>query len=263
MDLKIKGRRALITGSSLGIGYAIAETLAREGASVVVNGRRTAPVEAAVARIRAQVPGANVSGVAADVTTEAGAKALFAAVADVDILVNNLGAYERKYFFETTDDDWRRMFEINVLSGVRLSRFYAEKMKSRGWGRVLFISSESGMLIPVEMIHYGASKTMQIAAARGLATELAGSGVTVNSVLPGPTRSDGFSVQFEAEARATSRTVADLESEVIAKGRPSSLTRRIADPQEVANLVAYLAGEGASATTGASMRVDGGIVTSL
>lgn len=263
MDLKIGGQRALVTASSLGIGYSIAETLAKEGAEVIVNGRDTAHVDAAVAGIRASVPGAAVSGVAADASTAAGAAELFARVPEVDILVNNLGAYERKFFFDITDDDWRNIFEINVMSGVRLSRHYAAGMRERGWGRIVFIASESGLLIPVEMIHYGASKTMQIAVARGLATELSGSGVTVNSVLPGPTRSAGFSVQFEAEARATGRTVADLEAEVISKGRPSSLTRRIADPQEVANLVAYLCGEVSSATTGASMRVDGGIVTAL
>jgi NAD(P)-dependent dehydrogenase (short-subunit alcohol dehydrogenase family) len=155
------------------------------------------------------------------------------------------------------------MVEVNVLSGVRLCRLYVPAMRRRGWGRVIFIATESGLLIPVEMMHYGASKTMQIAVARGLATELAGTGVTVNSVLPGPTRSAGFSVQFEAEAKRTGRTVQDLEQEVITRGRPTSLIRRIAEPQEVANLVAYVAGEGSGATTGASLRVDGGIVPGL
>ncbi len=263
MDLRLAGRSALITGSTGGIGYAIAETLAREGVKVFVNGRTEARVLAAVESIRKAVPSSIVDGVAADVATEDGAETLHRRIAEVDILVNNFGTYERKFFFDIDDDAWRRTFELNVISGIRLCRLFAPAMRNKGWGRIIFISSESGLLIPVEMIHYGVSKTMQIAVARGLAKELAGTGVTVNSVLPGPTRSEGFSVQFAEESRRTGKSIQQLEEEVIAHGRPSSIVRRVLDSQEIANLVAYVASDLSSATTGASLRADGGIVTGL
>lgn len=263
MDLQLEGRRALVTGSTLGIGYAIAVTLAREGASVVVNGRSQGNVDKAIGRIRAAVPSATVSGVAADGGTAEGVAALVAAVPDIDILVNNLGIFEPKPFFEISDADWLRFFEVNVLSGVRFSRAYAQGMAARGWGRVLFISSESSLAIPKEMIHYGMTKTAQLAVARGLASELAMTGVTVNSVLPGPTRTEGVQDFVGQLASQGGKTAAEFEAEFFRTARPGSLIQRFIDPQEVANLAVYLCGAGASATTGAALRVEGGVVNSI
>lgn len=263
MDLKLTGKRALVTGSTLGIGFAIALGLAREGARVTVNGRSQAHVNSALDRIRAAVPGTEVNGIAADLATAAGADAVFALVDEVDILVNSLGIYERMPFFEISDADWLRLFETNVLSGVRFARRYAPDMVKRGWGRVVFVSSESALNIPREMIHYGTTKTAQLAVSRGLAMELVGTGVTVNTVLPGPTTTENSAGLRASRAKAAGITVAQLEAEFFDRLRPTSLIRRFATPEETANLCVYLCGEGASATTGAALRCDGGVVNQI
>jgi NAD(P)-dependent dehydrogenase (short-subunit alcohol dehydrogenase family) len=263
MDLGLHGKRALITGSTAGIGYAIAELLAREGAAVVVNGRTAARVEQAVERIRAAAPGADVTGVAADAGSAAGAAALIAAQPNVDVLVNNMGIFEPKPFEQISDDEWFRFFEVNVLSGVRLARHYVPRMKAQNWGRVVFISSESGLQIPTEMIHYGTTKTAQLAVARGLAETLIGTNVTVNSVLPGPTSSEGVGTFVSDLAASQGKDVATVEREFFKSARPSSIIQRFATPAEVASLVAYVCSSAASATTGAALRVDGGVVRSI
>lgn len=263
MDLKLGGRTALVTGSTAGIGFAIAKGLAAEGASVVVNGRSEASVGRAIERIRQAVPSAKVEGLNADAATAKGADALHGRWPHVDILVNNLGIFEPKPYFEIGDDEWLRFFDVNVLSGIRLARLYGKGMAERGWGRILFISSESAINIPREMIHYGVTKTAQIAVARGLAIELAATGVTVNSLLPGPTRTEGV-VDFIAKlAKESGKTVAAVEEEFFKTARPTSLLRRFADPDEVAAMAVYLCSERASATTGAAIRVDGGVVSSI
>lgn len=263
MDLGLKQRSALITGSTSGIGFAIAHGLAREGARVTITGRTQGAIDAALARLRADVPGAQADGVAADCAAASGAQQVFDRVPTVDILVNNLGIYERKPFFDIPDADWLRLFEVNVLSGVRFARHYAPAMAQRGWGRILFISSESGLNIPKEMIHYGMSKTAQLSISRGLAIEMAGTGVTVNAVLPGPTRTENSERMREARAQAAGITVPELEKDFFVTFRPTSLTRRFASAEEVANLAVYLCGEGASATSGAALRVDGGVVNQI
>ena len=263
MDLQIKGKRAVVSGSTAGIGYAIAAALARAGAAVVVNGRTSARVDAAVGRIRAEHAGATVEGVACDLGTPAGADRLFEAVPEADILVNNLGIFEPKAFADITDEDWLRFFEVNVLSGVRLSRAFLPGMLSRNWGRIVFISSESGVQVPAEMIHYGVTKTMQIALARGLAETTRGTGVTVNSVLPGPTASEGVSTFVADMARARGVDAATVEREFFQTVRPSSLIKRFATPDEVAAMVCYVCSGLASATTGAALRVDGGVIRAI
>ena len=263
MDLGLKDKRALVTGSTAGIGYATAFELAREGAHVIVNGRTPARVEAAVARLKGDVPGATVDGIALDLGGSAGCEALFGHLPVIDILVNNLGIFEPKAFDDILDADWLRFFEVNVMSGVRLSRHYVAGMRARDWGRIVFVSSESGLQIPAEMVHYGMTKTAQLAVARGLAETLRGTGVTVNSVLPGPTASEGVG-SFVAELASQAGTdVAQVEREFFATARPSSLLQRFARPEEVAAMIAYLCSERASATTGASLRVDGGVVKSI
>jgi len=263
MDLQLTGKKALVSGSTAGIGFAIAELLAQEGASVVVNGRSQGRVADAVRRIHAKHKDAQVTGVAADLGTQEGVAVLTSQVPAVDILVNNLGIFEPKPFAEISDEDWRRFFEVNVLSGVRLSRFYLPGMLRRDWGRVVFISSESGVNIPVEMIHYGVTKTAQIALARGLAETTAGTGVTVNSVLPGPTRSEGVGQFVQDLARGRGTDAAAVEADFFRTARPSSLLKRFATPEEVAALVAYVCSPRSSATNGAALRVDGGVVRSI
>ncbi len=262
MDLKLRGKRTLITGSTAGIGFAIARGLARERAEVIVNGRTEEKVAEAVRRITSEM-GSNATGIAADLSGAEGVNRLLERAGRIDILINNVGIFEPVPFVEISDQDWFRFFELNVMSGVRLSRALLPGMLRRNWGRIIFISSESGVQIPAEMVHYGVTKTAQLALSRGIAESVAGSGVTVNAVLPGPTRSDGvvdFLGKVAAEHNADQVTV---EAEFLRTMRPSSLVRRFAEPEEVANLVVFLAGEGSSATTGAALRVDGGVVRSI
>jgi NAD(P)-dependent dehydrogenase (short-subunit alcohol dehydrogenase family) len=262
MDLQLKKKAALVTGSTGGIGLAIAERLAIEGAEVVIVGRTRAKLDAAVERIRI-AGGAHVNGVLADPATTEGAATLLKVTPLVDVLVNNLGIYETKNFIDVTDEDWRRYFEINVLSGVRLARAYLPGMLRKNWGRIIFISSESGFVIPGPMIHYGMTKTAQLAISRGLAELTKGTKVTVNSVLPGPTRSEG-SVDFLKNLASDPEAPANrIEAEFFAKGRPSSLLQRMIEPEEVASLVAYVASPLSSATNGAALRVDGGVVPTI
>jgi NAD(P)-dependent dehydrogenase (short-subunit alcohol dehydrogenase family) len=263
MDLDLNGRTAFVSGSTAGIGLAIATGLAGAGAAVIVNGRTQARVDQAIAAVRAEVPGANVQGLAADLGTAAGAGAVAAAHPEVDVLVNNLGIFEPKPFADIDDADWMRFFETNVVSGVRLSRAYLPHMRARNWGRIVFISSESGLHIPAEMIHYGVTKTAQIALARGLAETLAGTGITVNSVLPGPTRSEGVGTFVRQMAEQQNVSEAEMEKQFFRTARPTSLLRRFISPEEVANMVVYVCSPAASATTGSALRVDGGVVRAI
>jgi NAD(P)-dependent dehydrogenase (short-subunit alcohol dehydrogenase family) len=263
MDLQLKGKRALVSGSTAGIGLAIAESLAREGASVVVNGRSAARVESAVKKIRDAGVTGGVTGSVADLSTRAGVDALTRQFPAADILVNNLGMYEPKPFEQITDEDWLKIFDVNVLSGVRLSRFFLPGMKERNWGRIVFISSESGINTPVEMIHYGVTKTAQLALSRGLAETTAGTGVTVNAVLPGPTRSEGVEQFVEQMAAAKKTDAAGVEAEFFKTVRPSSLLKRFATSEEVASLVTFVCSPLSAATNGAALRVDGGVVRSI
>ena len=260
MNLELENKLALVTGSTKGIGFAIATSLAREGARVIVNGRTVEAVAGAVAKIKKAVPSAQLESFAGDLADGAGADALVKTFSSVEILVNNLGIFEPKPFGQIPDADWRRFFEVNVLSGVRLSRAYFAGMLQRNWGRIVFISSESGLQIPAEMIHYGMTKSAQIAVARGLAELTAGTGVTVNSVLPGPTHSDG--VDEFVKQLSGGQPFAEFETEFFAKVRPSSLLRRFATTEEVANLVTYVCSPRSAATNGAALRVDGGVVRS-
>jgi len=263
MDLGLKGRRALVTGSTAGIGYAIARGLAAEGAAVAITGRTQGTVDAALARLKKEFPAAAVEGIAADCATAEGAEIVFGRVEAPDILVNNLGIYDRKPFFEIDDAEWLRFFEVNVLSGVRFARRYAKAMAAKGWGRILFISSESGLNIPKEMIHYGMTKTAQLAISRGLAMELAGTGVTVNAVLPGPTATENTDRLRAARAKAEGKSVEEIGKEFFRVYRPTTLINRFTSAGEVANLAVYLCGEGASGTSGAAMKVDGGVVNQI
>jgi len=260
MNLQLAGKLALVSGSTKGIGLAIATGLAREGAEVIINGRSEASVDGALERIRLAAPNAGLRGFAGDLADAAVVEGLVKRFPAVDILVNNLGIFEPKPFEQIPDEDWIRFFEVNVLSGVRLSRAYLPGMKQRNWGRVVFISSESAVQIPAEMIHYGMTKTAQLAVSRGLAETCAGTGVTVNAVLPGPTRSDGVD-QFVAKLSG-GKPFAEFEREFFASVRPSSLLKRFATTEEVANLVVYVSSSLSSATNGAALRVDGGVVRS-
>jgi NAD(P)-dependent dehydrogenase (short-subunit alcohol dehydrogenase family) len=260
MDLQLKGKIALISGSTAGIGHAIAASLAREGARVIVNGRTSVAVDSAVASLKSS--GGDVLGFAGDLSSAAVAEQLLRQHPQVDILVNNLGIFEVKPFEEISDEEWKRFFDVNVLSGARLSRLYLPSMRRRNWGRIIFISSESGLQIPAEMIHYGMTKAAQIAVARGLAEATAGTGITVNSVLPGPTRSRGvgdFVADWAAKSGKTAQTV---EDEFFKTARPTSLIKRFATTEEVAAMVTFVASPLSAATNGAALRVDGGVVKS-
>jgi NAD(P)-dependent dehydrogenase (short-subunit alcohol dehydrogenase family) len=263
MDLQLTGKRALVSGSTAGIGLAVATLLAKEGADVIVNGRTDARVSEAVAKVKADAKAHAVTGVAADLGAEEGARKLFAAVPDVDILVNNLGIFEAKPFFDVPDADWRRFFDVNVLSGVRLARHYMPGMLERNWGRVVFVSSESGVNIPVEMIHYGMTKTAQLAVSRGLAELTVGTAVTVNTVLPGPTMSEGVNEFVTGLAKQQNTDARAVEQGFFKTMRPSSLLKRFERPEEVANLVAYVCSPLASGTNGAALRVEGGLLRSI
>lgn len=261
MNLQLDNKLALVTGSTAGIGYAIAEALAAEGARVIVNGRAQAGVDAALASIK-QSTGKQALGFAGDLSSATAAEAVVAAHPGIEILVNNLGIFEATPFEQIPDEDWRRFFDVNVLSGARLARLVLPAMRAANWGRIIFISSESGVHIPAEMVHYGMTKAAQIAVARGIAESTAGTGITVNSVLPGPTRSRGVGDFVESLAKEQGISAAAFEKEFFAHMRPTSLIKRFATPAEVASLVAYVASPLASATTGAALRVDGGTVKS-
>jgi NAD(P)-dependent dehydrogenase (short-subunit alcohol dehydrogenase family) len=263
MDLQLNGKRALVTGSTAGIGFAIAKRLAAEGAAVIVNGRTDERVLKAVGSIRAETKSDSVIGVAADLGTEAGAEAVFNSFPDVDVLVNNLGIFEAKPFFDVPDADWRRFFDVNVLSGVRLARHYLPPMLKQNWGRNVIISSESALNTPVEMIHYGMTKTAQLAVSRGLAELTVGTGVTVNSILPGPTMSEGVGDFVGGLAKQKGTDAQSVEKDFFKTMRPSSLLQRFETPDEIANLVAFVCSPLSSATNGAALRADGGLVRSI
>ncbi|OCK58060.1 SDR family oxidoreductase [Bradyrhizobium sp. LMTR 3] len=262
MDLDLTDKTALVTGSTRGIGLATAIGLAQMGAEVIVNGREQAAVGEAVAKVEQAAPSAKVHAAAFDLGHAAGCAALVAQFPDVDILVNNLGIYEPKGFFEIEDSDWSRMFEVNVMSGVRLTRHYLKRMLgNKDWGRVVFVSSESGVFVPKEMVHYGFSKSAQLVIARGAAETTKGTNVTVNSVMPGPTWVEMAPVRLAARAKAAGTTVDDLVSRTFSERRPASLLQRYATPEEIANLICYVCSKASSATNGAALRADGGIVT--
>jgi NAD(P)-dependent dehydrogenase (short-subunit alcohol dehydrogenase family) len=263
VDLKLAGKVALVTGSTAGIGFAIANSLASEGAQVYVNGRTQPRVDSALAAIRSHTKAGKVNGIAADLSGASGAEAIIKALPAVDVLVNNVGIFEPKPFAEIPDADWLRFFEVNVMSGVRLSRHYLQGMLKKNWGRIIFISSESAVQIPAEMVHYGMTKTAQVAVARGIAESVAGTGVTSNSVLAGPTESEGVAVFVEAMAKQQKKSKEEVEKEFFEHARPSSLLKRFATVDEVAAMATYLAGELSSATNGAALRVDGGVVKAI
>ncbi|MGY8666883.1 SDR family oxidoreductase [Bradyrhizobium sp. UFLA05-109] len=261
MKIDLSGKTALVTGSTAGIGHAIAKGLAATGASVVINGRSRDKVDAAVRKLEGA--GSQVRGIAADVSTAAGCKTLVAALPDVDILINNAGIFEPKEFVDIPDEDWSRFFEVNVMSGVRLSRAYFPGMLKRNWGRIVFISSESALNIPVEMIHYGMTKTAQLSVARGLALLTRGTGVTVNSVLPGPTMSEGVEAFVKDLAEQNGQSVDEAAANFVKQHRPTSLLQRFASVDEIANMVIFLASTQSSATNGAALRAEGGIVNTI
>jgi NAD(P)-dependent dehydrogenase (short-subunit alcohol dehydrogenase family) len=263
MKIDLKGKTALVTGSTSGIGHAIALGIAAAGAEVVVNGRTQAKVEAAVAAIAKAVPGGKMRGVAADVSTAAGCKTVVAALPEVDILINNAGIFEPKGFFDIPDEDWSRFFEVNVMSGVRLSRAYMPSMLKRNWGRIVFISSESALNIPKEMIHYGMTKTAQLAVSRGLAEMTRGTAVTVNSVMPGPTMSEGVEAFIKDIAKHNGVSVEQATRQFFQQQRPTSLLQRFASVEEIANMVLYVASTESSATNGAALRAEGGIIQTI
>ena len=263
MNLGLQGTLAVVSGSTAGIGFAIAAMLAQEGARVVINGRTEARVTAAVEKIRQRMKGAELIGVAADLGTAAGVSAFVKQVPEADILVNNLGIFEVKPFLEIPDADWLRFFEINVLSGVRLTRHYLAGMLEKNWGRVIFISSESGQQIPTEMIHYGMTKTAQVAIARGVAQTVVATGVTVNSVLVGPTASEGASEFVQNMARQQAISAAEVEKQFFATIRPTSLLKRFETPEEIAAVVAFVASTQSVAINGAAVRAEAGVVQSI
>ena len=260
MDLQLNGKTAFISGSTAGIGYAIAEVLAREGARVVINGRTESRVNEAVARLGSL---GDIRGIAADFSTAEGAARVIAALPEVDVLINNVGIFEPKAFEEIDDADWFHMFEVNVMSGVRLARHYFPKMKAKGWGRVVFISSESSLQIPAEMIHYGMTKTAQLAVARGLAELTVGTAVTVNSVLPGPTASEGVAEFVDRLGKEQKKSREQMEEEFFRTARPTSLLQRFEKPEEIAEVVAFVCSPLASAINGAAVRADGGVIRAI
>ena len=261
MDLQLKGKLALVSGSTAGINLAIATTLSREGARVIINGRDKTSVSQVVAKV-GSLTGVDVVGFAGDLSSPTSAEQLSREYPGVQVLVNNLGIFEPKPFEEISDADWQRFFDVNVLSGVRLSRLLLPAMRRANWGRIIFISSESGVQIPPEMIHYGVTKTALLGVSRGLAEALAGTAITVNCILPGPTKSRGVEDFIDSMAKASGKSGEQLEKEFFEKVRPTSLIKRFATPEEVASLVAYVASPLASATTGAALRVDGGVIRS-
>ncbi|HUN48871.1 MAG TPA: SDR family oxidoreductase [Stellaceae bacterium] len=263
MHIDLGQHRAIVSGSTAGIGFAIAVGLARAGAAIVLNGRSEASTIEAVRRLSELVPDARADGIAADLGTAAGANYFVSKAGAADIVVNNLGIYGPKPFAEITDAEWDHYFEVNVMSGVRLARHYFPRMLAANWGRIVFVASESAVQIPAEMIHYGMTKTAQLALARGLAELTAGTGVTVNSVLPGPTRSEGVATFLREMAKSKGVSEAEVEQGFFAVERPSSLLRRFASVEEIANMVVYVASEQAAATNGAALRVDGGIVRAI
>jgi len=260
MDLHLTGKTALVTGSTAGIGLAIAERLAQEGAETIICGRSQAKLDAAAERIGKV---GKVRAVLADPGTAEGAATLIAAAPEADILINNLGIYEAKPFTEISDADWHHLFEVNVVSGARLARHYFPKMLAKDWGRIIFIASESALIVPEEMIHYGTTKTAQLAIARGLAVQTKGTGVTVNSVLPGPTRSEGIVDFIRSTAKDKSASDEDLEAGFFDTMRPLSLIRRLTEPEEIGAIVAFLASPLAAVTNGAAIRAEGGIVPTI
>lgn len=263
MDLGISGKRALVTGSTAGIGFATARLLAQEGAAVWINGRTKERVEEAIAAIRADVPDAALHAAPADLGTADGCRAICETIAALDILVNNVGIFEPKAFAEIGDDDWFRFFEVNVMSGVRLTRHFIDGMRERDWGRIVFVSSESGVQIPDEMIHYGMTKSAQIAVARGVAETTRRTGITVNSILVGPTKSEGVATFVERLAAEQGVGTEALERDFFRNARPTSLLQRFIDVEEVAALIAYTCSAAASATNGSALRVDGGVVRAI
>ncbi|GAB3332218.1 SDR family oxidoreductase [Larkinella ripae] len=263
MDLQVSGKTALVTGSTAGIGLAIAKTLAQEGVEVILNGRNKERVEALVQHLSAELPGTRFRGVAADFSKVEEINALLAEVPEVDILINNVGIFEPKEFTDIPDEDWFKFFEVNVMSGVRLSRHYFPKMLAQGWGRIIFVSSESALQIPTEMIHYGTTKTAQLAVSRGLAELTTGTEVTVNTVLPGPTFSEGVGDFIGSMAARNQVSVEEMEKDFFKNARPTSIIKRFATTQEIANLVTYLSSPLASATNGAAVRVDGGVTKTI
>lgn len=261
MQITFTGRKVLVTGSTAGIGFATAQAFVAAGATVVVNGRSQASVDAALARLGG--PQGSVSGFAGDLSTPEGCAQLLVAHPAVDVLINNLGVFGPQDFFETPDSEWERFFQTNVMSGVRLAKAYAPGMVAQGWGRIVFISSESAVNIPADMIHYGFSKTAQLAVSRGLAKRLAGTGVTVNAVLPGPTLSSGVADMLAADVARTGHSLEQVAADFVTTHRATSILRRAARVDEVANMIVYVSSEQASATTGAALRVDGGVVDTI
>lgn len=263
MNIQLNSKRALVTASTGGIGFAIAKGLAEAGAEVVINGRSESSVKQAIARLVSAVPGATITGVAADLSDAGGVQTLLRGAGPIDVLVNNAGIYGPQDFFETEDEVWDSYWQTNVMSGVRLSRALLPAMVARKWGRVVFVSSESARNIPADMIHYGVSKTAQLALARGLAKRVAGTGVTVNSVLPGPTLSDGVAAMMQSEVARTGKSLEEVTKAFVTEHRPSSIIQRAATVEEVANMIVYVCSPQASATTGAALRVDGGVVDDI
>ncbi|WP_136068599.1 SDR family NAD(P)-dependent oxidoreductase [Modicisalibacter radicis] len=263
MQIDLTGKRAIVTGSTAGIGFAIAQGLARAGAEVTVTGRTQSRVDAAIEAIEQVVPGAGVTGVAADLGSAEGCQALIDARPETDILINNVGIFAPQDFFEIDDATWQQFFDVNVMSAVRLSRHYAQGMKQRDWGRIQFLSSESALNIPSEMVHYGMTKSAVQSISRGLAKVLSGTNVTVNAILPGPTRSEGVLDMIRQAADQAGVSQAEMEARFVRENRPSSIIQRLATTEEVANMSVYAASQQASATTGAALRVEGGIVDTM